>query len=360
MPLLTYPAQAAFAAFVAALLILMLRRPAERWNLLDRPGGRKRHSGHVPLTGGLAITLGTLAALTASFSAFGTYAGLFAGIILLTTVGLLDDLGEVSANFKMLFQIVAAVLMTSWGNNFLTQLGDLFGLGPVITRNWAIPLTVFATLALVNAINMFDGLDGLAGSLALLMLAFLTGFAFELGDPNASKILIVLAGAVGGFLFFNLPWSLRGRHRTFLGDSGSMILGYAIAWFSVELSQRTGESVPPPVMLWVVGLLLMDVFTVTVRRLARRRSPMAPDRDHIHHMLMRRGWSPRMTLTLLVGANAGLSLIGTGLWQLGVPDWWIFWSFLAVCVVYFAVFFMPLRYYRLRSRRDGVEETDLD
>jgi UDP-GlcNAc:undecaprenyl-phosphate GlcNAc-1-phosphate transferase len=356
----TYLAQASFATFITALLILMLRRPALRWNMVDHPGGRKRHSGVVPLTGGIAITGGFALALLVSLSAFSNYSAFFAGLLLLALIGTLDDVGELSAGPKMLFQLIAAVLMTSWGNNFLVNLGDLFATNPINTRNWAIPLTVFATLAVVNAVNMLDGLDGLAGSLVFVMLLFLFGFAWTVGDPNAAKILAVLAGAVAGFLFFNLPWPLRGQHRTFMGDAGSMVLGYAIAWFSVELTQRPGNFVAPPVMLWVVGLMLMDVFTVTVRRLARRRSPMAPDRDHIHHMLMRRGWSPRMTLGLLVGINVVLAAIGTTMWRFGVPDWWIFWSFLGVCVVYFAVFFMPLRYYRLRSRWANGDEYDRD
>ena len=143
-----------------------------------------------------------------------------------------------------------------------------------------------------------------------------------------------------------------------MGDAGSMVLGFAIAWFSVSLTQQNMNNVPPPTMLWVLGLLLMDVFTVTVRRLARRRSPMAPDRDHIHHILMRRGYSPRATLLILVGANTILACIGTGLWLLSVPDWWIFWSFLVVCAAYFAVFFMPFRLYRLRARsvEDSTQE----
>lgn len=352
----TYFAQAVFAAFISALLILMLRRPALRWNMVDHPGGRKRHSGVVPVTGGIAITGGFVAALLVSLSAFANYPAFFVGLLLLALIGVLDDVGELSAGPKLLFQLIAAVLMTSWGNNFLVNLGDLFATNPINTRNWAIPLTVFATLAVVNGVNMLDGLDGLAGSLVLVMLLFLFGFAWSVGDANAAKILAVLGGAVAGFLFFNLPWPLRGQHRTFMGDAGSMVLGYAIAWFSVELTQRPVSFVPPPVMLWVVGLMLMDVFTVTVRRLARRRSPMAPDRDHIHHMLMRRGWSPRMTLALLVGANVLLASIGTVMWRAGVPDWWIFGSFLGVCVVYFAIFFMPFRLYRLRAR--ASEQSD--
>ncbi len=280
---LTYFAQAGFAAFVAALLILMLRRPAERWKLVDVPGGRKRHAAPVAVTGGVAITAAMLVALAASFSEFGGYAAFFIGAVILALTGLLDDLGEVSAGTKMLAQIFAAVVMTSGGANFLVNLGNLFATDPINTRLWAIPLTVFATVAVINAINMFDGLDGLAGSLALVMLCFFAAFAWMIGDLNAAKITVVLAGAVIGFLFFNLPWPLRGRHRTFMGDAGSMVLGFAIAWFSVSLSQHH-VAVSPPTMLWVLGLLLMDVFTVTVRRLARRRSPMSPrSRSHSSH-----------------------------------------------------------------------------
>jgi UDP-GlcNAc:undecaprenyl-phosphate GlcNAc-1-phosphate transferase len=359
MPL-TYLAQAAAAAFIAGLLILMLRRPAERWGLVDHPGGRKRHAAPVPLTGGVAITAGMILALAFSFSAFAQYSAFFAGVMLLALVGLMDDLGEVSPGTKLLLQVVAALLMTSWGENFLINLGDLFGTNPINTRHWAIPLTVFAALAVVNAINMLDGLDGLAGSLVLGILLVLTAFAWSIGDPNAAKILIVLAGALAGFLFFNLPWPLRGRHRTFMGDAGSMVLGFAVAWFSVSLTQRGSVTVPPPVMLWVLGLVLMDVFTVTVRRLARRRSPMAADRDHIHHMLLRRGYGPWQTLGLLVGANLALAAIGAWMWHAGVPDRWIFWSYLAVCAVYFALFFMPFRLYRLRARAASVDDYERD
>ncbi len=357
---LTYLAQAAAAAFFVGLLILMLRRPAERWGLVDHPGGRKRHAAPVPLTGGIAITAGMVLALAVSFSAFAQYSAFFAGVMLLTLVGLMDDLGEVSPGTKLLLQVVAALLMTSWGENFLVNLGDLFGTNPINTRHWAIPLTVLAALAVVNAINMLDGLDGLAGSLVLGILLVLTGFAWTIGDANAAKILLVLAGALAGFLFFNLPWPLRGRHRTFMGDAGSMVLGFAVAWFSVALTQRAGTAVPPPVMLWVLGIVLMDVFTVTVRRLARRRSPMAADRDHIHHMLLRRGFGPWQTLGLLVGANVVLAGIGTALWRYGVADRWIFWIYLAVCAVYFALFFMPFRLYRLRARAAAAEDYERD
>ena len=216
--------------------------------------------------------------------------------------------------------------MTSGGAPI--NLGNLFATDPINAR-LGHSADGLCDSAVIN-INMFDGLDGLAGSLALVMLAFFAMFALVIGDLNAAKIIIVLAGAVVGFLFFNLPWALRGEHRTFMGDAGGMVLGFAIAWFSVSLTQQNMNNVPTPTMLWVLGLLLMDVFTVTVRRLARRRSPMSPDRDHIHHPDAARLFTAR-----------GVGIVGRsqrsygrgrhGFMVLDVPDWWIFWSFLAVC-----------------------------
>lgn len=355
---MTYFAQAALAAFISALLIMMLRKPAHRWKMVDVPGGRKRHGGAVPLTGGVSIAAGFILALLISFSAFAEYTAFFAGVLLLALIGGLDDIGEISAGSKLLSQLIAALFMTSWGGNFLVLLGDLFGRGPVHTQYWAIPLTVMATLAVINAVNMFDGLDGLGGSLSLIILLFLGGFAWVIKDPNAAKILLVLTGAIVGFLLFNLPWPLHGRHRTFMGDAGSMVLGFAIAWFSVSLTQRSGMTVPPPVMLWLLGIMLMDVFTVTVRRIARRRSPMSADRDHIHHLLMRRGYSTRKTLAILIGANTALAAAGTALWFLGISDQWIFWLFMLLCTIYLVVFFMPFRLYRLRARASGALDED--
>ena len=354
---MTYLSQAVLAFFCTALLIMMMRRPAERFGLVDHPGGRKRHAGVVPLTGGVAMVAGFMLALAASYGAFGHFAALFAGFLLLALIGLLDDLGEVSAGTKMLFQVVAAVLMTSWASVYLSNLGDLFGRGPLFTRDWAIPLTIFATLAVINAVNMFDGLDGLAGSLALVTLGYFALFANHVGDANSLKLLLVLCGALVGFLVFNWPHPFRGRRRTFMGDAGSLVLGYAIAWFSVYLTQQTAFStVPPVVMLWAVGVFLFDVFTVTIRRLVRRRSPMAPDRDHLHHMLLRRGFSGRATLLLIVTAQLVLAAIGTALWRFDVPEHLVLLAYVAVGTLYFVAFFLPPRLLRRWRRISGAAE----
>lgn len=351
---MTYLTQALLAGLFTALLILWLRRPAERFGLVDHPGGRKRHSDVVPLTGGVAIAVGFFAALSLSFEALAHYKVLFVATLLLAAIGLLDDLGEISPRSKLLAQVLAAVLMTSWGNHFLTDLGDLFGRGQVVLANWAIPLTVFATVAVINGINMIDGMDGLAGGLVAVMLAFFALFAYWLGEVNVLKIVVVLIGAVLGFLLFNAPHPWRGRRRIFMGDTGSLVLGFIVTWFTIELSQDRPDAVPPVVMLWVVGLVLFDVFTVTVRRMLQRRDPVAPDRAHVHHVLQRCGVSTVQTWAALLVCNALLGAIGTAAWRAGVPDHLLFAAFLLVGFAYFTVFYRPgrlLRWWGQRQRR---------
>jgi len=346
----TYLIQALIAGALTALLIVWLRRPALRFGLVDHPGGRKRHGESVPLTGGLAITVGTFVALSASLGALADYRVLFVAMLLLAVIGLLDDLGEVSPRSKLGVQVVAAVLMTSWGNHFLHTLGDILARGPIELQNWGIPLTVFATVAVINAVNMMDGVDGLAGGLMLIILAFFGYFAWSAGDDNAFKLLVVFTGAVAGFLLFNAPLPWRGHRRVFMGDTGSLVLGFVVVWFTIDFTQRPEDAVPPVVMLWVVGILLFDVFTVTARRVLRRRDPAAPDRAHIHHLLLRRGYSTTRTMLILLGTNTVLGAVGVIGWRSGVSETVLFFAFFALGLIYLAVFLYPGRWLYGRRR----------
>jgi len=211
----------------------------------------------------------------------------------------------------------------------------------VVLDAWSIPFTVFATAAVVNAINMLDGLDGLAGGLVAVMLGYLAAFAFWLGETDSLTVIVALLGAVLGFLLFNVPHPWRGARRTFMGDAGSLVLGFAVAWFTIDLSQRRAASVPPVVMLWVVGLVLFDLFTVTIRRLLRRRSPVAADRAHVHHVLQRCGLSGTGTLALLLAANVLIGAVGTIGWRAGMSEPALFGAFMALGMAYFAVFIKP-------------------
>jgi UDP-GlcNAc:undecaprenyl-phosphate GlcNAc-1-phosphate transferase len=343
---MTFFVQSVLAFLLTALLIIWMRRPAYRFGLVDDPGGRKRHGDSVPLTGGISLTLGFFCAMALSLPALANQLVLLVAMALLALIGVLDDLGEVSPRSKLGVQILAAVLMTSWANHFLVHLGDLFGHGDIELDNWGIPLTVFATVALINAINMLDGLDGLAGGLVFVILGFFAAFSWWAGEVVSLKILVVLLGALGGFLLFNLPHPWRGHRRTFMGDTGSLVLGFVVAWFSIELTQGYGETVPPVVMLWVTGIVLFDLFTVTIRRILRRRDPAAPDRAHVHHILLRRGLSPARTVALLLSANFAMGAVGTVAWIAGVPETWLFAGYVAAALGYLGLFLFPARLIR--------------
>src|SRR6185295_5774083 len=153
-------------AFCTTLLFLgALRRAAHRFGLVDRPTTRKTHLGEIPLVGGLAIGG---AFLTACFVEGSPSLPLLMACIVVLATGLFDDLNEFSPRSKFIGQLTAAVIMTSWGNLFLFNLGNLFGTGDVILGNWALPFSLFCVIGLTNALNMIDGLDGLAGGIGLI------------------------------------------------------------------------------------------------------------------------------------------------------------------------------------------------
>ncbi|KJK25732.1 UDP-phosphate alpha-N-acetylglucosaminyl 1-phosphate transferase [Burkholderiaceae bacterium 16] len=342
-------------AFAATIISILLVRPiAIAADLVDRPGGRKRHAGVIPLVGGIAITI-ALALMTAAFvRPLGNYSALLGGIFLLVMVGMMDDLRGISPMIRLAVQFFAAILMTSWGGVYLSSLGDLLGHREIILADWSIPLTLLAALAVVNAMNMSDGLDGLAGGLAFFMFAWFAVIAGYIDNLMAQRICLIFCGAILGFLVFNLPQGLRSnRLRIFLGDAGSLTLGYGIVWFSVQLSQgqyNSGKSVPPAVILWIVGFLLIDLLAVVARRVISGRNPLSADRTHLHHILLRMNARPGLTVGFILVSNAMLGLIGIAAWRVGVPDSVLFLAFLALTAAHLMIMHNAARFLR-RGRR---------
>jgi len=340
-------------ALFTAVAVRMLRPLAFRGELLDRPGGRKRHSGAVPLVGGIAITFAVWAGSFAFVRVADYHVALLAGVTMLAVVGMVDDMRGMSPLAKLCAQLFAAILMTSWGGVFLTSLGDVLGKREIELTNWGIPLTLFAVVTVVNATNMMDGLDGLAGGLALTVFGWLTYLSGDVGNTTAQRYCVIFVGALVGFLVFNLPNPLRGRNRVFLGDAGSLMLGFAIVWFTVELSQPAynyGRHIPPVVMLWLLGVLLIDLLAVTVRRAMAGRNPLSADRTHLHHILVRLDLPPAVVVWCILLINAGFGAIGVIAWKSGVPEYLMFLTFLMVAAAHLAIMQSAPRFVR-RARR---------
>ncbi|MEF8794635.1 MraY family glycosyltransferase, partial [Thiohalorhabdus sp.] len=346
------------ALLVCLFLMLLFRRPAVHLGLVDIPGGRKLHEGHVALVGGIGLFGGfTFVALLLERD-LGDFRGLFWGMGVLLIAGILDDLRELRPRHKALAQLIAAGALVLWGGLTVGHLGEWSGLGRLELGWLAVPFTLLCVVGLINAVNMMDGADGLAGGVTLVMLLWLVATAALAGQAGWLALPMILAGAVLGFLGVNFPHPWRSCASVFLGDSGSMLLGFGIAWFAIGITYTDGTGVSPVAIAWILALPVFDTLSLMVRRLSKGRNPMAPDREHLHHVFQRAGFSLRGTVYILVGIAFAMGAIGVAGWQLGVPDWVMMLGLLAAFAghLYFVqhAWRMVRVMRRMRGRRSGV------
>src|ERR1700682_1887008 len=314
-------ASTALAFAVTVVLTLTLRPLALRLRITDKPGGRKQHIGEIPLVCGIAMFIGILVAAMAAVQPKGLWT-LLVPAALIVIVGVIDDRYNVGVSARLAAQICAALIMMIGGGLYLRDVGDPFGTGLLRLAIFAIPASLFVTLTVINAFNFIDGIDGLAASTALIGLAA-GGLAIGLRAPAVS-VAAMAFGATLGFLLFNFP-AFRNRHlRTFMGDAGSTLLGFVVAWFALSLSQGEDRSLSPVAGLWFALLPLSDFFSCFIRRVARGKMPLQAGREHFHYVLMRAGLSGRQVLAVLVAFNvcyAAVGLIGA---RYKLPDWVLF------------------------------------
>ncbi|HEX2194704.1 MAG TPA: MraY family glycosyltransferase [Candidatus Limnocylindria bacterium] len=300
------------AAFVSALLgawflTPMVRDAAHGAGLLDVPEERKVHNRALPRLGGVAIAaafyLGVAAGLVAARFighrlelASGHLPAILVGVALIAGVGLLDDLQGMRARVKLGAQVLVALVAYGLGLSIDRMHGPwgVVELGP-----WSLLLTVAWFVAVVNAINLIDGLDGLAPGTALIAMVAFFGMTIGVGRSDAAVVAIAAgAGGVIGFLRYNVPPA-----SIIMGDSGAMLLGFLLAAVAVSLTQLTTQVTPWAPML-VLALPLVDMAWAIIRRLARGVPIFAPDKRHIHHQLVGLGLSTRAAVFVLWAVSA--------------------------------------------------------
>lgn len=322
------------AFVVAGVVARILTSFAKRIGLADPPGGRKQHSGTIPVTGGIGMFSGFFLAGMASGLISGATVALLIALFLLVFGGAADDMHDISAQSKFLIQVIATLLMTSWAGVQIHLLGNLFGFGPLNLYQWAIPFSVICALGVINAMNMIDGLDGTAGGVSIVALLSLAYAALVQGLGTQAALLLLLAAAVTGFLMWNMRFpGVRTQARVFMGDSGSMMLGLALCWFSIDLTQGEGRTLPPIVCMWILAVPLLDMARVMFVRIRKRISVFEADREHLHYLLLERGVPVYRATWIMTGSAALASVLGLGAWHLGVPDWAISYAFIALFVL---------------------------
>ena len=334
-------------AFFFSFLFVKILQPIATWlHLVDRPGGRKRHSGVIPLVGGVAIYLSVF--LTALifldqpiFIRFFLLAG---GLIVF--MGMLDDRYELSARLRLAGQVLIASIFVYGLDVHIESFGNIFGLGEIKPGIWGYPLTVLSLVGVINAFNMLDGMDGLVGSIVSVGMIGLVGLFGVSGHPNLQLLCMIFIGAISAFLIFNI-WGGVEKPRlgkVFMGDSGSMFLGLSLGVLVIYGSQEPVSSFSPVTALWIVLLPMTDMFTIMYRRLKRGKSPLEPDRTHIHHILIRSGFSKKQTLNIMVGVQGLFVALGVVLLQQNMPESLSF-CFIAALVICYQI--MMARCWRL-------------
>jgi UDP-GlcNAc:undecaprenyl-phosphate GlcNAc-1-phosphate transferase len=311
-------AAASLAVTIAAMIAL--RPIAQIVDLVDRPGGRKMHSGEIPVVGGLAMLLGVVFGLSTIPAASSSLSAFLLSATLLVIVGLLDDRFNLSPTMRLIAQFAAVLPMVFGASVYLRTFGDVLGIGALDTGRAYLVITALFTIAAINAFNMLDGLDGLAGGLAMSALAFM--ISLMTGAESVHLLLAVtICGAIAGFLFFNLPVQFNRRFRCFMGDAGSTLLGFSVAWTALAASQGASAGAVPVTMLWFVIVPATDLVWTVVRRLARGQSPLRADSEHLHHSLLRLGLGVRAVFIVMIAYAILAGLAGLMIAAAGAPEW---------------------------------------
>lgn len=328
-------ASTVFATLVSFVVIKSGGRFANKIGLVDLPDSRKHHQGAVPLIGGVAIYLVILlsSVLFQELSGEMLYYLVAAGV--LVVVGMLDDYYELPVKTRIGAQLLVGLIMILGTGNQVDSLGNLLAVGNISLGSLSIPFTLIGVLGLINAYNMVDGIDGLSAGLSILAFSVIVVLCH--GDLTASVVPVqIFVVALAIFLVFNMQLVSTRFKKVFLGDAGSMLIGFSLAWILISLTQNTNhqKAFEPVVALWIVGLPLMDMVAVTLRRLSRKRSPFKPDREHLHHILQYIGYSDREALAIIMVLAVLINILGVFLHFFEIDENISFLIFLLVYVVY--------------------------
>ncbi len=293
--------------FLLAMVVTMAWLPvfgrfAAKWRIVDQPGERKVHSIPIPRIGGVAMAIGVLvsALIVIPLQPSDRYFLIAAGV--LAVFGALDDRFDLDYRIKLAGQLIAAAIVVFGGD---IQIHALTLDDRVLLPEWvSVPLSLFFVIGITNAINLADGLDGLAGGTTFLCLCALAMLAYSGGQVSSTALALAFAGAVLGFLRFNTyPASI------FMGDAGSQLLGFAVGVLSLRATQSSNSVVSAATPILLLALPILDTLSVMVQRVSEGRSPFSADKNHIHHKLLALGFDHHEAVMVIYAIQADLFLL---------------------------------------------------
>lgn len=326
-----------FSALLLSLLLTIVLTPilvrvALHVGIVDVPDARKVHSAPIPRIGGVAIVLGSVIPFALWHQTSDFVLAYLAGAGILVLLGLLDDMRGLDYKIKFLGQIVAALIIVFYGGLRITTLGGILPESMHLPEWFLTIITLIAIVGVTNAINLSDGLDGLAGGICFLSLCCIAYLAYTIENAAALFVAVSLAGAVFGFLRFNTyPATL------FMGDAGSLFLGFSVITLSLSITQGTSP-LSPVLPLIILGFPILDTLTVMSERIIHGRSPFTADKNHFHHRMMRLGFYHNESVFLIYLLQA--FLIAAAIVFRYHSEWLLLGSYLVFSGLVLAVFFV--------------------
>lgn len=290
------------AMVVTMILLPVLVRVAARWRIVDAPGARKVHSVPIPRIGGIAMLAGVVLAAMIAVPLQPADRLFLIAAALVAVFGGLDDRFDLDYRVKLFGQLLAALMVVLGAH---VQIHELTLDDRVLLPGWiSIPLTVLFLVGITNAINLADGLDGLAGGTTFLSLCALAILAYSTGQVTTAALALTFAGAVLGFLRFNtFPASV------FMGDAGSQLLGFAVGVLSLRATQSGAGDISTAAPILLLALPILDTLSVMVQRIGEGRSPFRADKNHIHHKLLSLGFDHHEAVMVIYAVQADLFLL---------------------------------------------------
>lgn len=327
-----------FAVSLGMVIIPRILVISHKKRLYDVPDARKVHTMPVPRLGGLSFFPVILMLMFLvigfrlyfwdvnvsglSFNMLYEYLFLFVGMTLLYLVGVCDDLVGVGYRYKFAVQIAAAFLLVLSGNWF-DSFGGLFGIYSVPV--WVgVPFTVFIVVYITNAINLIDGIDGLASGLCCIALSVLSVIFFLRGQYVYALLAVCTLGILMPFWCYNVFGNANRGHKLFMGDAGSLTLGYVISFLIIHMSvtNEVSPTLSNPYMVIAFSTVLvplLDVIRVVLHRLREHKNPFLPDKNHFHHKLLRTGMRVRMVMVCIIAISAFFILLNSSLaWRVDI------------------------------------------
>jgi len=306
------------ALFISYSSIPAIIRIAEMKNLLDEPDEkRKLHKTIIPTLGGVAI----FASFLISYSVWGnavevySYPAFVGGVLTLFLIGIKDDILMLSPAKKLMAQVFASFVVVIGGNLGITNLDGVFGIH-AIPGFIGILLAAFVMIATINAYNLVDGIDGLAGGIGIICTTVFGVWFWGAGFTSLAILSFVLAGSLAGFLIYNFSPA-----RIFMGDTGSMVVGFILGYLAlnfIQLNQPSSSALwkmsgAPAFAFAVLIIPAFDSVRVFIIRLINKQSPFVPDNNHIHHRLLQMGFKHSGSAVMLYLANITIVLVAVGM-----------------------------------------------